>query len=266
MAQNRPEKPLITLPDDFGGTQTAFDDSLVENGYEPSIPQILEGGNLNYMLNGLFQNTKYMRAVLDYVRDTPVGKMFWVNPSGQMDYIQPAVIATDVEFTTGTATDKTPNVKQVVDKLAIKANITDMQAYVGTVINTLLGNLYPVGSIYASTNATCPLAGLISGSEWSIVATKIVTDVSGTVGIKGTGKTLGLTNGSANVGLSADNDYDRNSRVFTTGAYNRNVSSSYSSTNQNSGCFGVVTNASTSGLTGVATSTTLTLNIWKRTR
>ena len=117
MAQNRPDKPSVTLPDDFGGTKEAFSSSLVESGYEASIPQIVEGGNLNYMLDGLFQNTKYMRAVLDYVRDTPVGKMFWVNSNGQMDYVQPSIIATDTEFSTGTATDKTPNVKQVVDNL-----------------------------------------------------------------------------------------------------------------------------------------------------
>lgn len=125
MAQNRPEKPDITLPDDFGGTQTPFDEELVENGYEPSIPQVVEGGNLNWFINGFFQNIKYVRTVLDYVRDTPIGKMFWVNQNGQMDYVQPAIIATDTEFNTGTATDKTPNVKQVVDKINTKqATIT----------------------------------------------------------------------------------------------------------------------------------------------
>lgn len=130
---------------------------------------------------------------------------------------------------------------------------------------SVLDLLYPVGSIYANTTSTCPLATLIPGSTWTKVATSVVTSIDSTVGIKGTGKTLGLTNGSTNVGLTGDDSHDRNSRVFTTGAYNRTVSSSYSSTNQNSGCFGVVQNTSTSGLTGVANSTSISINIWKRT-
>lgn len=234
MAQNRPDKPQITLPDDFGGTQEPFSSSLVESGYEASIPQIIEGGNLNWMLNGFFQNTKYMRTVLDYVRDTPIGKMFWVNSQGQMDYVEPAIIATDNEFSTGTATDKTPNVKQVVDKFATKSDdnavvkLTGNQTIAGTktfsstisgsingnaatvtngvyttgnqtiagtktfsttpivgtkgnsdnstaaastaYVKNILAALYPVGSIYIGTQNSCPLASLISGSTWQLVA------------------------------------------------------------------------------------------------
>lgn len=166
MAQNRPNKPSVTLPDNFGGVKSEFSSTRISNGYESSTPEIVEGGNLNYMLDGLFQNTKYMRTVLDYVRDTPVGRMFWVNSSGQMDYIQPAVIATNTEFNTGTATDKTPNVKQVVDKLETKAT----PANITSAINTMLSSLYPVGSLYIGTQTTCPLTSLISGSTWTLVA------------------------------------------------------------------------------------------------
>lgn len=166
MAQNRPNKPSVTLPDNFGGVKSEFSSKRISNGYESSTPEIVEGGNLNYMLDGLFQNTKYMRTVLDYVRDTPVGKMFWVNSNGQMDYIQPAVIATNTEFNTGTATNKTPNVKQVVDNLNTKAT----PANITSAINSMLSALYPVGSIYIGTQSTCPLASLISGSQWTLVA------------------------------------------------------------------------------------------------
>lgn len=166
MAQNRPNKPSVTLPDNFGGVKREFSSTRISNGYESSTPEIVEGGNLNYMLDGLFQNTKYMRTVLDYVRDTPVGKMFWVNSNGQMDYIQPAVIATNTEFNTGTATNKTPNVKQVVDNLNTKAT----PANITSAINSMLSSLYPVGSIYIGTQSTCPLASLISGSQWTLVA------------------------------------------------------------------------------------------------
>lgn len=45
-------------------------------------------------------------------------------------------------------------------------------AFVKTAIGVLLSSLYPVGSLYITTNnsATCPLASLISGSSWSLVA------------------------------------------------------------------------------------------------
>lgn len=181
MAQNRPNKPSVTLPDNFGGVKKEFSSTRISNGYESSTPEIVEGGNLNYMLDGLFQNTKYMRTVLDYVRDTPVGKMFWVNSSGKMDYIQPAIIATDTEFSTGTATDKTPNVKQVVDNLATKQatitgaattitrnNLTASRALVSdssgkvavsSVTGTEIGYLSGVTSaIQTQLNAKAPLA------------------------------------------------------------------------------------------------------------
>ena len=38
-------------------------------------------------------------------------------------------------------------------------------------ISVLLSTLYPVGSIYIGTQTTCPLASLITGSVWDIVAT-----------------------------------------------------------------------------------------------
>ena len=39
-----------------------------------------------------------------------------------------------------------------------------------TKLDTILSTLYPVGSIYITTNATCPLATLISGSTWELVS------------------------------------------------------------------------------------------------
>jgi hypothetical protein len=42
---------------------------------------------------------------------------------------------------------------------------------VSTAITNMLKSLYPVGSIYIGTQSTCPLATLISGSTWTLVAT-----------------------------------------------------------------------------------------------
>lgn len=50
-----------------------------------------------------------------------------------------------------------------IDAKATPANIT-------SAINTLLGNLYPVGSIYIGTQSTCPLSSLIPGSTWTKIS------------------------------------------------------------------------------------------------
>ncbi|MBR2678565.1 MAG: hypothetical protein IKE63_04030 [Bacilli bacterium] len=59
----------------------------------------------------------------------------------------------------------TSAVQTQLNAKATPANIT-------SAINTLLSTLYPVGSLYITTNnsATCPLASLMSGSTWSLVA------------------------------------------------------------------------------------------------
>jgi hypothetical protein len=62
----------------------------------------------------------------------------------------------------GTATTDAVN-KGQLDEKATPANIT-------SAINTMLATLYPVGSVYIGTQSTCPLASLISGSQWQLVA------------------------------------------------------------------------------------------------
>lgn len=42
---------------------------------------------------------------------------------------------------------------------------------VSTAVSNMLKSLYPLGSIYIGTQSTCPLATLISGSTWQLVAT-----------------------------------------------------------------------------------------------
>ena len=65
-----------------------------------------------------------------------------------------------------TPTDTTSTSSTQMD--TVGARNTQMQAYV----KSILSSLYPVGSLYITTNnsATCPLASLISGSSWSLVA------------------------------------------------------------------------------------------------
>ena len=60
----------------------------------------------------------------------------------------------------------------VTSAIQTQLNAKATPANITSAINTLLSTLFPVGSLYITTNnsATCPLASLISGSSWSLVA------------------------------------------------------------------------------------------------
>jgi hypothetical protein len=51
-------------------------------------------------------------------------------------------------------------------------NMSQLNNAVSSSVSDLLSSLYPVGSLYITTQNTssCPIAGLISGSSWSLVA------------------------------------------------------------------------------------------------
>ena len=130
-------------------------------------------------------------------------------------------------------------------------------------MNNLLSTLYPVGSIYIGTQNSCPLATLITGSQWQRVATQVVTNVNTGVAVYGNGKTLGLTDGRANYGIYIYNPSSAN--VNSCSNFNASINT-YASPQRGTGyTLGVVQDGNTSGLTGSLSRTNLSLNIWKRT-
>lgn len=48
---------------------------------------------------------------------------------------------------------------------------TYWRPYIQSILSSILGEVYPVGSLYIGTQNTCPLSTLITGSTWEIVAT-----------------------------------------------------------------------------------------------
>lgn len=88
MAINKPTKPDVTLPDSFGGVHTAYTDTQIQDGYEDGIPQIVDGGNVNYEKDGLFKNNKYNRTVTDVLVDMPQGNILTVDSNNRFDYIK----------------------------------------------------------------------------------------------------------------------------------------------------------------------------------
>ena len=57
-----------------------------------------------------------------------------------------------------------------VNKSQLDAQNTSLTTAYQNYVKSILGQIYPVGSIYIGTQSTCPMANLISGSSWSLVS------------------------------------------------------------------------------------------------
>lgn len=134
-------------------------------------------------------------------------------------------------------------------------------------IYNVLSTLYPVGAIYIGTQSTCPLASLISSSQWELVSTSLITDVNNTASLSvyGNGKAIGVYSDNIGVGgLTSQGDYA--SIGIKPNNYDLGASGTAYRVNWNHGV-ALSNNASTSGITGTAniSSSKLTVNVWRRT-
>ena len=86
MAINKPEIPSVELPEDWGGIQTSYTNEQAQEGYPEAVPTVIDGGNLNFEKRGLFQNIKYLRTLVDFLRNLPVGNTIIANSNNQLEY------------------------------------------------------------------------------------------------------------------------------------------------------------------------------------
>lgn len=123
----------------------------------------------------------------------------------------------------------------------------------------LLESIYPVGSIYIGTMAVCPIAALFG--TWTLVGTKILTDIPAQLAAKGNGIGLGLTNGNWNGTLSGNGTV----HTYYSSNYGGNVGANTIS-NNNAGdvVVGVVSDATKSGIVADTNASSLTVNLWQR--
>lgn len=130
---------------------------------------------------------------------------------------------------------------------------------------TILEALYPVGSVYITTANTCPLSALISGSTWTLISSGVVTSVNTNVPVKGTGKSLGLYDGTYYLGTHTGSSNNTNIDA-ATGNYDVAIGTSRTGGSQaNLKVCGVTTDETKSGIVGTVTRTTLSVNIFERT-
>lgn len=123
--------------------------------------------------------------------------------------------------------------------------------------------MYPVGSLFFSTASTCPLQALGIGT-WQNVGTSLTLNVNTNAPVKGTGMTLGLTEGVKLGGL-----IDSSSGILGRMAvYGDNIGTSPSGDTTNfddNKSLGVTTDSTKSGITATVIRTQITVNVFQRT-
>lgn len=141
------------------------------------------------------------------------------------------------------------------------AGTPDMTDYMTT--DDLLKALYPVGSIYIGTQATCPLATLISGSTWELVAQNRAL-----WGGDGTNANTTIAAGLPNITGTFNNTV--NITVASGAFYTRKVSNSTGGTNSytvSDAGAGIDASRSSSiyGNSNTVQPPAYVVNIWRRT-
>ena len=150
------------------------------------------------------------------------------------------------------------------------SSTTDNSTKVATTafVSKVLGAIYPVGSLYFGTQSTCPMATLISGSTWTVVATKIVVATGNSIPVVGNGISIGYTDGQNNGALGQGGN-NVGTGIGTKGdinAYGQPVGTSMSAENWGrSTTIGLTTDATKSGIIADVSNNTITVNVWKRT-
>lgn len=166
MATQKPSKPDVILPNNFGGTKTPYTDSQISNGYQEAVPQVVDGGNINYEKDAVFQKLKYLESVADAVNNIPAGKFLVVNSNNQFDYEDSTVKSSfgnigDIKYTSRT---DVPNGGAWCDGvLYTKAQFPDV--YQMLVDGKLQSTTVSAFDSIVSANGSCGLFGLDTANE-----------------------------------------------------------------------------------------------------
>lgn len=147
MATAKPIKPDVILPDNFGGIKTPYSEAQIRDGYLQGVPEIVDGGNINYEKDALFQKIKYCETIADVINGILPNNTIAVDSNNRFIYTTQVQMATDAEFQAGTSKLKVPNVKQT------KTESERILSIVGNKVNksgdTMTGNLIINGNIPA---------------------------------------------------------------------------------------------------------------------
>lgn len=166
MATQKPSKPNVVLPNNFGGVKTPYTQAQIDNGYQEAVPQVVDGGNINYEKDALFQKLKYLESVADAVNNIPPGKFLVVNSNNQFEYADSSVRSSfgnigDIEYTSRT---DVPNGGAWCDgALYTKAQFPDV--YQMLVDGKLQSTTVSKFDSTVSANGSCGFFGLDTANE-----------------------------------------------------------------------------------------------------
>lgn len=166
MATQKPSKPNVTLPNNFGGVKTPYTQTQIDNGYQEAVPQVVDGGNINYEKDALFQKLKYLESVADAVNNIPPGKFLVVNSNNQFEYADSTAKSSfgnigDIEYTSRT---DVPNGGAWCDgALYTKAQFPDV--YQMLVDGKLKSTTVSKFDSTVSANGSCGFFGLDTANE-----------------------------------------------------------------------------------------------------
>lgn len=166
MATQKPSKPNVVLPNNFGGVKTPYTQAQIDNGYQEAVPQVVDGGNINYEKDAVFQKIKYLESVADAVNNIPPGKFLVVNSNNQFEYADSTVKSSfgnigDIEYTSRT---DVPNGGAWCDgALYTKAQFPDIYQMLvdGKIQSTTVTDF----DSKVSANGSCGLFGLDTSNE-----------------------------------------------------------------------------------------------------
>lgn len=159
------------------------------------------------------------------------------------------------------------SISQTDTLLNLKANTAT--TYTKTEVDNIFATLYPVGSIYIGTQATCPLSSIIPGSTWTLVSNSRVLQGSDSNHSAGTTIAAGLPN--------ITGSFEGRSHRYGAGLWNATGSFSITSgseqsleDNYGSGATQIVNLNASSSSSIYGNSTTVqppayVVNIWQRT-
>lgn len=83
---DKPIKPTNLMPREFGGIKNNFSSSLQSSGYEPNVPAIYGGDNLNYQLDATGKELDYCETICDFINAMPIGKGITVDANNKLVY------------------------------------------------------------------------------------------------------------------------------------------------------------------------------------
>lgn len=118
MATQKPSKPDVILPNNFGGIKTPYTDSQISNGYQEAVPQVVDGGNINYEKDAVFKYLKYLKTTIDALVDMPIGKSLIIDSNNRFDYISPENVSNKTNKINEQSTENQyPNAKAVYEAI-----------------------------------------------------------------------------------------------------------------------------------------------------